>query len=86
MSRSLQDAPLMPQIRTILGRMGYEALTPDSASGNQFYWKALGASGSLSAAFYAVSDDGVQKMGVVPVQQPVSHAQFIAAHVHHLFG
>lgn len=85
MAPSLQSAPLLPQIRTILGRMGYKALTPDATLGNQFYWKSLGA-GSLSGAFYAVSGDEVQKMGVVPMEKPLSHTQFVTAHVRHLFG
>jgi hypothetical protein len=85
MACSLQEAPLLPQIRTILGRMGYEALTPDATSGNQLYWKGLGV-GSLSTAFYAVSGDGVQKMGMVPMEKPLSHVEFVTKHVRHLFG
>lgn len=85
MATALRDAPLLPQIRTILGRMGYETATPDAVSGNQFYWKLLGA-GSLSGAFYAVSGNEVQKMGVIPMEEPLSHVQFITKHVRHLFG
>ena len=85
MATSLHDAPLLPQIRTILGRMGYETATADAASGNRFYWKSLGA-GSLSGAFYAVSGNEVQKMGVVPMEEPLSHVQFVTKHVRYLFG
>jgi hypothetical protein len=84
MAISLRDSPLLPQIRTIMGRMGYEALTPEVASGNQFYWKGLGAR-SLSDAFYIVSGDEVQKMGAVPMEKPVSHAKFVTDHIRYLF-
>jgi hypothetical protein len=33
-----------------------------------------------------VSGDGVQKMGMVPMEKPLSHVEFVTKHVRHLFG
>lgn len=85
MTTSLHNAPLLPQIRSILERMGYEPMASGATSSSQLYWKGLGV-GSLSGAFYAVSGDEVQKMGVIPMEKPLSHTQFITKHVRHLFG
>lgn len=84
MSRPVQDAPLLPFIRRILVRKGYSQLAFERETGSSRYMKVLG-SGSLSAAFYVVSANEVEKRGVMPTEKPVSHAQFVTDNVRYLF-
>ncbi len=74
-------SPLLPQIKTILGNMGYAPVVADAA----LFVKKSRLDQPLSVQFFQVSERNVQKIGTVPAQKPLSHAQFVTAHVQHLF-
>lgn len=78
---SAAHSPLLPQIKTILGNMGYAPV----AAGAALFVRTARLDQPLSVQFFQVSEREVQKIGTMPAQKPLSHAQFVTAHVQHLF-
>ena len=78
---NLAHSPLLPQIKTVLGRMGYAPVAGDAA----LFMKQARHDRPLAVDFYRVSEREVQKIGVLPVQKKLSHAEFLTKHARHLF-
>lgn len=74
-------APVLQQVQTILGNMGFEPTYPEA----RLYMKTNPAGQKLSVEFYRVTDRTVQKTGL-PIQAPMSHIEFVGQHARYLFG
>lgn len=74
-------SPLLPQVKTILGRMGY---APVHDGGALFLKKGV-LGQPLAVEFFRVSERDVQKIGAWPVEKPLTHTQFVTANVQYLF-
>lgn len=75
------SSPMLQQVQTILRGMGYAPVAGDLG----MYMRPIGSTPSISGTFYIVSQDDVQKVGELPVNDPVPHAVFVAQKAPYLF-